>query len=161
MATVAIVRAVMSKRDWSAIGVEFIASNMTVEDFAKFKGIPYGTLKKQATAKEWMEKRCASGTQVVRGAIELIVNDKASALAKFDGRMLSIVETLALQIEAGAVEADEPSKVKTLASAAKDLQHVYRLALGASTDNQSVQSVVDFEAFVNDKLSGIDFKPKD
>lgn len=153
--------AAMSRRDWVSIGVEFIASNLTVEEFAGSRGIPYSTLKKQATASGWMEKRRASGAQVVREAVELIVDDKAGALAKFDGRMLSIVDSLAFQIEAGAAVADDPSKVKTLASAAKDLQHVYRLALGASTDNQSVQSVVDFEAFVNDKLSGIDFKPKD
>ena len=151
----------MSRRDWAAIGVEFISSNLTVEEFSIYKDIPYDTLIKQAAKNKWQDKRQASGNNVASKAIDVIVEDKAALLAKFDNKMLSIIEAASFKIEAGMVEADTPMAVKSYVEAAKSAQHVYRLALGASTDNQSVQAVVDFEAFVNDKLSGIDFKPKD
>ena len=149
------------RRDWSAIGVEFIASNLTVEEFASNNDLPYDTLRKQVTKNKWLDKRRTSGAQVAHKAVEIITDDKATTLAHYDNRMLSIVNGLALQVEAGVVVADEPNKVKILSAAAKDLQHIYRLALGASTENQSVKSVEDFEAFVNEKLSGLDFKQED
>lgn len=151
----------MSRRDWAAIGVEFIASNMTVEEFAGKNDLPYETLRKQVTKNKWLDKRRTSGAKAAQKAVEIITEDRAVTLALFDNRMLSIVNGLALQVEAGVEVADEPNKVKTLSAAAKDLQHIYRLALGASTDNQSVQAVVDFEAFVNEKLSGLDIKQED
>lgn len=149
------------RRDWSAIGVEFIASNLTVEEFASKNDLPYDTLRKQVTKNKWLDKRRTSGAQVAHKAVEIITDDKATTLAHYDNRMLSIVNGLALQVEAGVVCADEPHKVKILSAAAKDLQHIYRLALGASTENQSVKSVEDFEAFVNEKLSGLDVKHED
>ena len=149
------------RRNWSAIGVEFIASNLTVEEFASKNGLPYDTLRKQVTKNKWLDKRRTSGAQVAHKAVEIITDDKATTLAHYDNRMLSIVNGLALQVEAGVVCADEPNKVKILSAAAKDLQHIYRLVLGASTENQSVKSVEDFEAFVNEKLSGLGIKHED
>lgn len=149
------------RRDWSAIGVEFISSNMTLEEFATHKDIPYNMVARYSARNKWMDKRQDTAKKTSSAALELVVEDKASTLAKFDNRMLSIVNGLALQVEAGVVGADEPNKVKILSAAAKDLQHIYRLALGASTENQSVKSVEDFEAFVNEKLSGLDFKQED
>ena len=46
--------------------------------------------------------------------------------------------------------ADKPNQVAVISSALVNLQKVYRLALGASTDNQAVGSSEDFAEWLKD-----------
>ena len=117
--------------DWVAIKIQFINSSLTIPEFSAKYDIPLGTLKKQVAQGSWMNERSQVGAETVRKS--------ADTAKKALGKLNMMLDS-----------ADKPNQVAVISSALVNLQKVYRLALGASTDNQAVGSSEDFAEWLKD-----------
>lgn len=136
--------------DWVAIKVQFINSSLTISEFSEKYSIPFGTLKKQVAQGSWLDERSQVGTETVRKSVEVSSDIRAYQLTELDNKTLALIgkaqDKLARMIERSA----EAKELKSISSAIVDLQKGYRLALGASTENQSKQDVSEFADWVKE-----------
>ncbi|QLB20084.1 hypothetical protein A6B43_00285 [Vespertiliibacter pulmonis] len=136
--------------DWVAIKVQFINSSLTISEFSEKYSIPFGTLKKQVAQGSWLDERSQVGTETVRKSVEVSSDIRAYQLTELDNKTLALIgkaqDKLARMIEQSA----EAKELKSISSAIVDLQKGYRLALGASTENQSKQDVSEFADWVKE-----------
>lgn len=144
----------MAKYDWDKLTLEFIASGLTIEDFAVVKKIPLGTINKAASRYKWVEKRSETGKKVVGKSLEMVSDDRAEQLAQQNQRDLQGVETAYAVIMAKLASNDlKPQDIKALSGSLKDLQAIARLALGANTESTDMNISADFETWINERTA--------
>lgn len=144
----------MAKYDWDKLTLEFIASGLTIEDFAMVKKIPLGTVNKAASRYKWVEKRSETGKKTVEKSLEVVSDDRAAQLAEQNQKDLTAAALLRDKIMQMVQGGDlETKDVRALAGSLKDVQAVVRLALGASTENTDMNINSDFESWLNERIT--------
>lgn len=138
--------------DWVAIKVQFINSSLTVKEFADKYSIPYGTLKKQATQGKWLDDRSAIGAETVRKSAEVSTDVRAYQLTDLEHECVDTAKKALGKLNMMLDSSDKPNQVAVISSALVNLQKVYRLALGASTENQTVKEVTDFAEWLKNDV---------
>ncbi|QLD33180.1 hypothetical protein [Mannheimia varigena] len=138
--------------DWVSIKLEFVKSTLSIRDFAEAYGIPHSTLLKRAAAEKWSDERNQIGIRLESKAVEKVTDDKSDELAQFERKSLKAISQTHDKLLAILDMAKKPSELKAVSSALVDLQKVYRLALGASTENQATTEGFDRESWLK-KLS--------
>lgn len=136
--------------DWVAIKVQFINSSLTVQEFADKFSIPYGTLKKQATQGKWLDERSAIGAETIRKSTEISTDIRAYQLTELENEHIKLAQKAQSKLHYMLDTADNANQVSVVSTAMVNLQKVYRLALGASTENQATQEVSDFNKWLED-----------
>lgn len=136
--------------DWVAIKVQFINSSLSTREFSEKYGIPYGSLSKQVAQGKWLDERKEIGKDTETKSIEFSVNNRAIKLAKVDDDYIELADDFLRKAKALLKEIDSPMALKALTGAMKDTQAMVRLALGASTENQSKQDVSEFADWVKE-----------
>lgn len=134
--------------DWKKIKMSFVKSNLSIVEFAKQNGIPNNTLRKRVASEKWIDERDRIGTITVQKAEKKLIEDTSSQLAKFEDKTLRIIKSMQRKVEELADVAEKAYDVKTLTSTLIELQKGYRLALGASTENQAQQNGFDREEWL-------------
>ena len=137
-----------NKHDWKKLKMAFVRSNLSIAEFGRSNGIPDGTLRKRVSADKWMEERDRFGSATVEKSISKAIEDTSSQLAKFEDKTLRIIKSMQRKVEELADVAEKAYDVKTLTSTLIELQKGYRLALGASTENQAQQNGFDREEWL-------------
>ncbi|WP_439242428.1 hypothetical protein [Lonepinella sp. BR2474] len=140
--------------DWLAIKVQFINSNLPMQDFAEQNGIPYGTLRKKAGAGKWLDERITIGSQTEQKSIEFSVNNRATKLAQVDDDCVKTAELINKKVIELLPSIDSPMALKALSGTLKDTQIISRLALGASTENQATGTTTDFAQWLENIDNG-------
>lgn len=138
--------------DWVAIKVQFINSSLTIPEFSEKYNIPLGTLKKQVAQGSWMDERSRVGAETVRKSVEVSSDIRAYQLTELDNKTLSLIGKAQDKLERMIEKSGEAKELKSISSAIVDLQKGYRLALGASTENQATTEGFDRESWLK-KLS--------
>lgn len=136
--------------DWVAIKIQFINSSLTIPEFSEKYDIPLGTLKKQVAQGSWMNERSQVGAETVRKSAEVSSDIRAYQLTDLEHECVDIAKKALGKLNMMLDSADKPNQVAVISSALVNLQKVYRLALGASTDNQAVGSSEDFAEWLKD-----------
>lgn len=140
--------------DWVAIKIQFVNSSLSIPDFAESFGIPKSTLSKQVAQGNWLEERARIGMDTESKSIEYSINNRAAKLAQIDDDCVKTAEEINRKLRELLPSIDSPMALKALAGTLKDTQAVTRLALGASTDNQSVGSQADYAKWLEEIDSG-------
>lgn len=134
--------------DWVAIKVQFINSSLTIPEFSEKYDIPLGTLKKQVAQGSWMDERSRVGAETVRKSVEVSSDIRAYQLTELDNKTLTLIGKAQDKLERMIEQSAEAKELKSISGAIVDLQKGYRLALGASTDNQATKEVKDFSVWL-------------
>lgn len=140
--------------DWGAIKIQFIHSSLSIKDFSEKYGTPYGTLRKQVAQGKWLEERNNIGSDTEQKSIEFSVANRAARLAKIDEEYIKLADEITRKARELMASVDSPMALKALASSIKESQSIARLAMGASTENQSKQEVDAFADWVKERESG-------
>lgn len=140
--------------DWVAIKLQYINSSLNTREFAEKYGIPFGTLTKQVAQGKWQDERNTIGSHTEQKSIEFSVNNRAAKLAKFDDDCVELADDFRKKAKEFLHQIDSPMALKALTGAMKDTQVIARLALGASTENQSTQNVTEFSDWLKELKSG-------
>lgn len=142
------------RRNWAELTVEFAASDMSLTDFAMAKKIPYDTIYKQSKKLNWSKKRQLNGEAMAKKSLEMVADTRAQQLAEQNQRDISaakqIVDAILIKLSSSDLK---PADIRALSGSLKDAQAVARLALGASTDNQDLNVVSDFESWLNERIN--------
>lgn len=146
----------MAKIDWSAVELAFINSHKSLKEIAEEFGVGYGNVRKRASDYNWQEKRNTSSQSVTKKVQEIAEETRVMQLEKFTQLDLDRVSALQSKMKLLIDEIEKPMDLRVLAASLKDLQSVYRLALGASTENQATGSVKSFDEWVKEQLDDID-----
>lgn len=136
--------------DWVAIKVQFINSSLTIPEFSQKYDIPLGTLKKKVAQGLWMEERSRVGAETVRKSVEVSSDIRAYQLTELDNKTLALIGKAQDKLERMIEQAAEAKELKSISGSIVDLQKGYRLALGASTENQAVGSGADFAKIIEE-----------
>lgn len=136
--------------DWAKIKVEFIKSTLSIRDFAEAFNIPLGTLSRKVTKEKWVNERSQIDNNVITKSIEKTVEDRVDELTKFEQDNLKAISKAQEKVIAMLELCEKPNEIKALSGALVDFQKVYRLALGASTENQAVDSTKNFADIIRD-----------
>ncbi|MFZ7198495.1 hypothetical protein [Avibacterium avium] len=131
--------------DWVAIKVQFINSSLTISEFSEKYNIPLGTLKKQVAQGSWMDERSRIGTETVRKSVEVSTDIRAYQLTELDNETLHLISQAQKRLASLIEISEKANELKSISSAIVDLQKGYRLALGASTENQATSEGFDRE----------------
>lgn len=142
----------MAKNDWVTLEAEFIASSMTLRQFADSKGIKPSTVMMQASKRDWDKKR-----EQKRAELSMRASEKRDAvvvgeLAKFNEDDLKVAKAIRSQVASSIKAAQEsktpihPVALRALAGAAEVSQRMGRLALGASTSNTQVDGQMEVKS---------------
>ena len=134
--------------DWKKIKVDFIKSNLSVADFCEKYDVARGTLARKVSKEKWLEERSRRDQLTIEKSISKAIEDTSSQLAKFEDKTLRIIGSMQRKVEELADVAEKAYDVKTLTSTLIELQKGYRLALGASTENQAQQNGFDREEWL-------------
>lgn len=140
--------------DWVAIKLEFVKSTLSIRDFAQAYGIPHSTLLKKAAAEKWSDERNQIGIRLESKAVDKVTDDKSDELAQFERKSLKAISRTHDKLLMMLEMAEKPSELKAVSGALVDLQKVYRLALGASTENQANKTVSDFSDWLESVSNG-------
>lgn len=140
--------------DWVAIKVQFINSSLTIPEFSQKYDIPLGTLKKQVAQGLWMDERSRVGAETVRKSVEVSSDIRAYQLTELDNKTLALIGKAQDKLERMIEQAAEAKELKSISGSIVDLQKGYRLALGASTENQATQAVSEFSDWIKEFHSG-------
>ncbi|VEH67288.1 Uncharacterised protein [Rodentibacter pneumotropicus] len=134
--------------DWGAIKVQFINSSLSTREFAEQNDIPFGTLKRKVSKELWLEERSNIAPMVIQRSVEKIIDNRVDELTKFEKENLKAISKAQNKVIGMLEMCEKPNEIKALSSALVDFQKVYRLALGASTENQATQEVTDFNSWL-------------
>lgn len=105
----------MAKRyDWVKIKALFLKSTLSVEEFAKEQGIPYGTIKPRVTKEKWIETRSATREQMIQRTIQKNIENNAEKLASFDEECLEIATKILRKSGQMVLEADAPHALRAI-----------------------------------------------
>ncbi|OOF40879.1 hypothetical protein BKK47_02935 [Rodentibacter mrazii] len=126
-----------SNHDWAKIKVEFIKSTLSIRDFAEAFNIPLGTLSRKVTKEKWTDERSQVDHKVITKSIEKTIEDRVDELTQFENKNLKAIAYAQDEVLKMLSVCEKPSEIKSLTGALLDLQKGYRLALGASTENQA------------------------
>lgn len=140
----------MSGIDWAEIELAFINSNKSLKDIAEEFMVGYANVRKKASEGNWQAKRNNSSQLVTKKAQQIAENVRVLQLAEFTQNDLDRCRELQDEIKKLIPQIEKPADLKSLTGSLLDLQKCYRLALGASTENQSVQDVEVFEEWVKE-----------
>ncbi|OOH91868.1 hypothetical protein BMT54_01795 [Pasteurellaceae bacterium 15-036681] len=136
--------------DWVKLKLEFVKSSLSIRDFAEAYGVPYSTFSKKVMREKWSSERNQIGIKLESKSVEKTVEDKSTELAKFEAKSLKAIAVAQDGIINALSVGGKPNEVKALTGALVDLQKVYRLALGASTENQATGSVEDYSVWLKE-----------
>lgn len=140
--------------DWVAIKVQFINSSLTIPEFSEKYDIPLGTLKKQVAQGSWMDERSRVGAETVRKSIEVSSDVRAYQLTELESKNIELAKKAQRKLDYMLDTAENANQVSTVANAMVNLQKVYRLALGGSTENQETKEVSSFGGWLEDVENG-------
>lgn len=144
----------MAKIDWNEIELAFVNGSQSLKEIAEAFGVGYANVRKKAAECGWQEKRNNSSQFVTEKAQKIVEDTRALQLAEFTQRDLDRVSELQDEMRKLIPLIERPSDLKSLTGALLDLQKCYRLALGASTENQAVGNSQDFAAWLSEKENG-------
>ncbi|MDC2824589.1 hypothetical protein [Rodentibacter pneumotropicus] len=139
-----------SNHDWAKIKVEFIKSTLSIRDFAEAFNIPLGTLSRKVTKEKWTDERSQVDHKVITKSIEKTIEDRVDELTQFENKNLKAIAYAQDEVLKMLSICEKPNEIKSLTGALLDLQKGYRLALGASTENQATQDVSDFTEWIKE-----------
>lgn len=131
--------------DWVAIKVQFINSSLSTREFAKQNDIPFGTLKRKVSQELWLEERSNIDPILIQKSVEKSIDNRVDELTKFEQENLKAISKAQKKVIGMLGICEKPSEIKALSGALVDFQKVYRLALGASTENQATSEGFDRE----------------
>lgn len=135
-----------SKYDWVALTAEFLASDLTIQEFAYVKKIPLGTINKKAAEYKWIDARKEAGRKTVEKSVDLVSDDRANQLVEQNQIDLSGARKVIAVVMQRLEDAEnlEMKDIRAGAAALKDAQYIARLALGANTEQSLSVSVEDW-----------------
>lgn len=126
-----------NKIDWLTIQNEYISGVDYSELSAKY-GVKESTLRKRSERGRWSQARHETAQTVTELAIKTVIENKVEQLIKLNERDLKSAEALRAKAEAMIREVSTPNELKALSGAFEIVQKISRLALGASTENNTV-----------------------
>lgn len=127
-----------SYRDYSAIRAEYVAGSMSIRDLADSRKIPRRTLEKRSVAEGWPAAREKFQQEIAARAEGLLIERSAQELARFNADDLRVAKAIRAKAAGMLAKADTPAAIRAIATALEKAQRMGRLALGASTDNQTL-----------------------
>ncbi|MDH2927917.1 hypothetical protein [Lonepinella koalarum] len=134
--------------DWVAIKLEFVKSSLSTRDFAEAFDIPYSTFSKKVMREQWENERKQIGSKLEAKSIEKSIENRADELSEFETTTLKAIRIAQSDIIIKISTCEKAGDMKSLTSSLVDLQKVYRLALGASTENQATGTTTDFSQWL-------------
>lgn len=140
----------MAKIDWNEIELAFVNGSQSLKDIAEEFGVGYANVRKRAAENRWQEKRHNSSQNVTEKAQTMVEDMRALQLAEFTQTDLDRVSELQREMKKLIPLIEKPADLKALSGALLDLQKCYRLALGASTENQANQNVTEFSEWLKE-----------
>ena len=123
--------------DWPALKVEYVNSAMGYRELAEKYGIKEATVRKRVSREGWNEARHTASQFVTTLATEQITENRVDELIKFNKEDLETAKAIRTKAIAMMDLIESPSDLRALAGAVDVAQKVGRLALGASTENNS------------------------
>ncbi len=126
------------RRDYTPIRAEYISGTMSLADLASRHDVSVRSLEYRCAKEGWAAAREKFAQEVTARAEELVLQRNAQELAKFNDDDLRVAKSL--RAKAARMLGGEltPVELRAVAASFDVAQRIGRLALGASTDNQTV-----------------------
>ncbi|WP_439236705.1 hypothetical protein [Lonepinella koalarum] len=134
--------------DWVAIKLEFVKSSLSTRDFAEAFDIPYSTFSKKVMREQWENERKQIGSKLEAKSVEKSIDNRADELAEFEATTLRAIRMAQADVIDKIASCKKAGEIKALSNALVELQKGYRLALGASTENQATGTATDFSQWL-------------
>ena len=125
-------------KDYSTAKAEYITGNMSIRDLARTRGLSVSVLMKRSARDGWQLAREQYSRDVAAKAEALMLDRGAEELAKFNADDLKVAKSLRLKAVRMLEHVESPLELRALAVTLEKAQRMGRLALGASTDNQTL-----------------------
>lgn len=123
----------MAKYDWPKLKTEYITGEFeSLKDFAEAKGLPYKTLRNNATG--WIDKKRAKAGQKQDKVIERTIAKQVETEAEINTKHYELWKAFVDKAQALMVTAETPGQIKTLAEVIEKAQKGQRLARGMDID---------------------------
>lgn len=126
--------------DWAALRLEYTHSTITLRELAEKHGINSAGVMRRAAKEGWEAERKQESAKVSKAASEVLGEDRAARLAKFNDHDAKISEALkgrAAKMLNANITAAELSALSRVFDTA---QKMGLLALGAATANTTVST---------------------
>lgn len=127
--------------DWAALKLEYTHGTATLREIADKHGIKSAGVMRRAANEGWDAARKQESAKVSRAANEVLGDDRAARLAKFNDQDAKIAE--ALKAKAAKLlgrDTIDPSELSALSRVFDTAQKMGLLALGAATANTTVST---------------------
>ena len=125
--------------DWTTLRLEYTHSSITLRELAEKHGIKSAGVMRRAANEGWEAERKQESAKVSKAANEVLGEDRAARLAKFNDHDAKIAEALKAKA-AKMLNADDiaPNELNALSRVFDTAQKMGLLALGAATANTTV-----------------------
>ena len=127
--------------DWTALRLEYTHSAITLRELAEKHGINSAGVMRRAAKEGWEAERKQESAKVSKAANDVLGEDRAARLAKFNDQDAKIAE--ALKAKAAKLlnaESIAPNELSALSRVFDTAQKMGLLALGAATANTTVST---------------------
>lgn len=125
-------------RDYSSLRAEYVAGSMSLRELAEQHGASLTALHKRSSREGWQAAREKFGRDLIERAEALLIERNAQELAAFNADDLRVAKSLRIKAAGMLKDAKTPAELRAVATAFEKAQRMGRLALGASTDNQTL-----------------------
>ena len=125
--------------DWTTLRLEYTHGSITLRELADKHGIKSAGVMRRAANEGWEAERKQESAKVSKAANEVLGEDRAARLAKFNDHDAKIAEALKAKA-AKMLNADDiaPNELNALSRVFDTAQKMGLLALGAATANTTV-----------------------
>lgn len=129
--------------DWGAVRLAYVGGTKTLREVAEDFGIKAAGVMGRAAREKWEADRKHASAQVSKAAESVIIDQRTDELAKSNEANIKLARAARAQVAkhfnaAGGDAAKlSASELNTLMQAVEKAQRIERLALGASTENNS------------------------
>jgi hypothetical protein len=118
--------------DWTSIKTEYV-NGAEYPDLAKKYKVKEATLRQRASRHKWSQERQKASQAVTEKATSLLVESKASQLAKFNEDDVKIARALKQAAGTMMKNIGMPNDLRTIAGVFETAQRIGRIALGADS----------------------------
>lgn len=127
--------------DWAALKLEYTHGTVTMRELADKHGIKSAGVMRRAAKEGWEAERKQESAKVSKAANEVLGEDRAARLAKFNDQDAKIAEALKAKA-AKFLNSDsiDPQDLGALSRVFDTAQKMGLLALGAATANTTVST---------------------
>jgi flagellar motility protein MotE (MotC chaperone) len=110
--------------DWRAIKTEYITGNISMRELAEKHNIPFRTLRNRAQEEQWGANKSKTRARQEQRAIEKVVEQESTKLAKTDEKYFRILDKLFDKAEELVVNTEilTPTMLKDMATTMKYLK---------------------------------------